>query len=123
MSKNFIVSRLLFKKGGKKQNNIRINQIFIHLLVACFRPLNGTAALPGSTVLVKSWPRPATLCLTWTGMLASRLREMMGGVAFGAGSNVGFSLKYKTESNASWPDYSQAVLKNTKSCSVKTYQT
>lgn len=68
--------------------------------------------LPDGTVLVKSWPRPATLCLTWMGTLASALRKK--GDAFGAGSNVGSSLKYKTASSASWPSYSQGVLKKDK---------
>lgn len=103
---------LRLKVTCKKEKNIRVNQIFILLLLTCFGPLNRTGALPGGTVLVRSWPRPATLCLTWTGTLASLLREMMGGGAFGAGSNVGSSLKYKTESNASWPGYSQAILQN-----------
>lgn len=107
----------LYKGHFKKQTNIRFNKIFIHLLV-WLRPLNWTVALPGGTVLVRSWPRPATLSLTWTD--TSVLREMMmRGGAFGAGSNVGSSLKYKTASNASGPGYLQGVLKKTKSCSVE----
>lgn len=106
---HFLVSRSL-----KKTKNIRINKIFIHLLLVWFRPLNGTVVLPGGTVLAKSWPRPATLCLPWTRMLSSVLREIMRGGVFGAGSKVGSSLKYNTASNVSWPGYSQGVLKKTK---------
>lgn len=118
MFKSFALSiNFLCKCKGhlkKKKQNIKISKIFIHLLLVWFWPPNRTAVLPDGTVLVKSWPRPATLCLTWMGTLASALREMMKGGAFGAGSNVGSSLKYKTASSASWPSYSQGVLKKDK---------
>lgn len=111
-----------YKGHFKKQTDIRFNKIFIHLLV-WFRPLNWTVALPGGTVLVRSWPRPATLSLTWTETSVLREMMMMRGGAFGAGSNVGSSLKYKTASNASWPDYLQGVLKKTKKLLSWKYQT
>lgn len=68
-----------------------------------------------------SWPRPATPCLTG-GALASVLRGLTIGGAFGAESIVGSSPKCKTTSSASWPGYSQWVLTKRKSATVENIQ-